>query len=65
MLAVAFALVTLTLLNNNDIDTVLIMCMCINNSHLYLSECLNKTKYKSNFQDLRLQSLVILTKLGA
>ena len=63
MLAVAFALVTLTLLNNNDIDTVLIMC--INNSHLYLSECLNKTKYKSNFQDLRLQSLVILTKLGA
>ena len=42
MLAVAFALVTLTLLNNNDIDTVLIMC--INNSHLYLSECLNKKK---------------------
>ena len=63
MLAVAFALVTLTLLSNNDIDTVL--SMCINNSHLYLSECLNKTKYKSNFQDLRLQSLVILTKLGA
>ena len=63
MLAVTFALVTLTLLNNNDIDTVLIMF--INNSHLYLSECLNKKIYKSNFQDLWLQSLVTLTKLGA
>ena len=63
MLAVTFALVTLTLLKNNDIDTVLIMF--INNSHLYLSECLNKKIYKSNFQDLWLQSLVTLTKLGA
>ena len=48
------------------------LIFCINNSYLYLSECPNKKKYKSNFQDLSLKhsklgsqkSLVILKNLS-